>query len=608
MPAGGAHLRVWAPERSRVRLISRSPRLDLDLTPEKDGYFSGTWADARPGSAYGFQLDDDSKAYADPASRFQPRGPHAWSQIVDPRAFPWTDSEWPGLEARKQILYEIHLGTFTPEGTWNAARNELRELAAIGITAIEIMPIAEFAGERGWGYDGVNLFAPAHVYGSPEDAKRFINEAHSVGIGVILDVVYNHLGPEGNYLGQFSRDYFTSLFHTDWGEAINFGAAPVREFYSANATYWIEEYHFDGLRFDATQNVYDLTGEHILAEITAKARQAAVNRKLYFVAENEPQHTRLVRPQHDGGYGIDALWNDDFHHSAMVALTGRNEGYYSGYQGAAQELLSAVKYGYLFQGQYFQWQDQRRGTPAFDLEPWRFVNFIQNHDQVANTARGERPNMFVDKALYRAMSALLLLAPGTPMLFQGQEFGATTPFLYFCDYENQLCDNVHKGRREFLAQFHSLATPEMQALIANPAEPAVFESSKLNFGERVTNRPIYSLYKDLIRLRKIDPVFAGVQRRPVDGAVLRTQTLAIRYFGEAEDRLMIVNLGNDLCFAPAPEPLLAPPENSQWKVLWSSEDPRYGGLGTADPETREGWRIPGRSAIVMCPASREDAP
>jgi maltooligosyltrehalose trehalohydrolase len=500
-------------------------------------------------------------------------------------------------------MYEMHIGTFTSEGTWDAARAELKELAEVGITCIEVMPIAEFSGRWGWGYDGVDLFAPFHHYGSPDDARRFINEAHRLGLSVILDVVYNHLGPDGNYLASFADEFFTDEFETDWGEAINFASEGVREFYLANGAYWIEEFHFDGLRLDATQNIYDNSPEHILAALTKRLRKAAGSGSVYIVAENEPQNSTLVRPLKEGGCGIDALWNDDFHHSALVALTGRNEAYYTDYLGKAQEFVSAAKYGYLYQGQWYKWQQKKRGSPAFDLMPWNFVTFLQNHDQVANSATGERPNLLAGAGLYRAMSALLMLGPGTPMLFQGQEFGSTSPFLFFCDHEAELCGKVNVGRREFLAQFPSYAQPDVQESIAHAGSLKSFESSKLDLSEREKNTRIYLLYKDLIRLRATDPVFAEMQdSRSLDGAVLSDTALVLRLFSRKHgDRVLLVNLGRDLCLEPAPEPLLAPPPGTEWALLFSTEDLKYGGSGTVPPDGKVYLRLAGNSAIVLLP-------
>jgi maltooligosyltrehalose trehalohydrolase len=434
--ASSAHLRVWAPNARRVRVETDAGQLTA-LVAHDGGYFSGV-VPAAAGSLYGFKLDDDEKLYPDPASRFQPDGPHGPSQIVDPRAFAWTDQRWAGATIEGQIIYEMHVGTFTVAGTFAAATEQLPELARLGITMIELMPVAEFEGRYGWGYDGVDLYAPSHLYGSPDDLRRFVNTAHQHGVAVILDVVYNHLGPVGNYLRAFSSAYFTDRYHNEWGDAINFDgpdAGPVRELFIENAGYWIDEFHFDGLRLDATQQIFDGSAEHVVTAIGRRAREAAGRRRVVIIAENEPQDTRLVRPIDEGGRGLDALWNDDFHHSAMVALTGRAEAYYSDTRGEPQEFVSAAKYGYLFQGQHYDWQRKRRGTPAWGLPPSAFVVFLQNHDQVANSARGLRGDRLTSPGRWRAMTALTLLMPGTPMLFQGQEFSASAPFLYFADFE-----------------------------------------------------------------------------------------------------------------------------------------------------------------------------
>jgi maltooligosyltrehalose trehalohydrolase len=472
------------------------------------------------------------------------------------------------------------------------------------------MPVADFPGRFGWGYDGVNLFAPTRLYGEPDDLRRFVDEAHRAGLAVILDVVYNHLGPDGNYLRQFSEDYFTDRYVTDWGEAINFdgpGSEGVRELFVANAGYWLDEFHMDGLRLDATQNIYDASAEHVLAAVTRRAREAAGARASIVVAENEPQHTRLVRAPERGGYGMDGLWNDDFHHSAMVALAGRSEAYYSDYRGTPQEFISALKYGYLFQGQRYKWQRQRRGTPALDLPPAVFINFIQNHDQVSNSARGARAHQLSSPGRVRAMTALLLLAPSTPMLFQGQEFASSAPFHFFADHAEELARLIRKGRAEFLAQFRSVATKEARAVLPPPEDPATFEACKLDFAERRRHAHVYEMHRDLLRLRREDAVFSAQAARGIDGAVLAAEAFVLRFFdpragGGCDDRLLLVNLGPDLHLNPAPEPLLAPPEQTVWRTLWSSEEPRYGGGGTPPLETRYNWIVPGHSAVAMRPA------
>ncbi len=340
------------------------------------GYFSGVAPHARAGSRYKYVLDG-SEACPDPASRSQPEGPHGSSAVVDASSFRWTDQNWRGVALPHQVIYEMHIGTFTKQGTWSSALAELPHLAETGVTVLELMPVAEFPGRFGWGYDGVQWFAPAHIYGPPDDFRRFVDRAHSLGMGVILDVVYNHLGPDGNYLAKFAPQYFCEKT-TDWGPAINFDGddcGPVREFCIANACYWIDEFHLDGLRLDATQDIHDSSEDHILRAMAREARKRAAPRDLIFVAENEPQEVKLVKAAERGGYGLDGLWNDDFHHSIMVALTGRNEAYYSDYLGTPQEFISSMKYGYLYQGQRYKWQKaaQRHAGPGHQSGGFRHV-------------------------------------------------------------------------------------------------------------------------------------------------------------------------------------------------------------------------------------------
>jgi maltooligosyltrehalose trehalohydrolase len=456
--------------------------------------------------------------------------------------------------------------------------------------------------------------APTRLYGRPDDFRRFVDRAHALGLGVILDVVYNHLGPDGNSLRSFTPAYFTDRYKTEWGEALNFdgpGSGPVRDYFLTNAYYWIDEFHLDGLRLDATQSIHDASpergGEHLLAALSRRVRQAAGRRSVILVAENEPQHTNLVRPREKGGYGLDALWNDDFHHSARVALTGRSEAYYRDHRGTAQELLSAVKYGYLFQGQWHRWQKKPRGTPALDLPPAAFVTFLDNHDQVANSGLGLRCHALTSPGRYRALTALLLLAPNTPMLFQGQEFAASAPFLYFAHHKPDLAKLVHKGRREFLAQFPSLAEAEHSPAIPDPADPATFRRCKLDPAEVERHAWAVALHRDLLRLRREDPTLRLQRPRGVDGAVLGPEAFALRFFGEGGgDRLLLVNLGADLSLEPMPEPLLAPPDGHGWQAVWCSEEPRYGGGGVPSLRLEQLWLLPGHAAALLAPAARRD--
>src|SRR3569833_1401863 len=538
----GVHFRVWAPTSNRVavQLLSAGTEKEVVLEKEADGYFSGLVPVARAGMFYKYHLD--SGAFPDPASRYQPEGPHGSSQIIDPSTFRWTDNNWRGVTREGQVIYEMHLGTFTSKGTWTAAMEQLPELARLGGTVLEVMPVADFPGLVGWGYDGVDLFAPTRLYGTPDEFRAFVDRAHGLGLGVILDVVYNHIGPDGNYLKQFSPDYFSNRYQIEWGEALNFEGAnsgPVREFFISNAGYWIDEFHLDGLRLDATQQIFDSSEEHVLAAISRRVRAAAKGRATYLVAENEARHSKLARPLEDGGYGIDALWNDDFHHSAKVAATGRREAYYSDHHGHPQELISAMKRGYLFQGQCYSWQQKARGTPTTGLHPSSFVNCVQNHDQVANSLRGVRMHQLTSPGLYKAITALTLLGTGPPMLFQGQEFAASTPIVYFADHNSELAKLVSIGRKKFLDQFPSVACPESASCYDNPESKATFEKCKLDFGERERHAHYYALHCDLLKLRREDPVFRNPQPGGVDGAVLGAEAFVLRFFdGNGDDRLL----------------------------------------------------------------------
>jgi maltooligosyltrehalose trehalohydrolase len=603
----GVHFRVWAPARREVDVLLEDGS-SVPLAPEPGGYFSGLLAGVGDGARYRFRVDG-GEAYPDPASRFQPEGPHGPSQVVDPTRFRWTDAAAPGLSARGQVLYELHVGTFTPEGTWDAAARELAALARLGITAVEVMPVAEFPGRFGWGYDGVDLFAPSHLYGPPDAFRRFVDHAHAVGLGVLLDVVYNHCGPDGCYLRAFAPAYFSTRYRGDWGDPLNYDgedAAPVRELVVENAAYWISEFHLDGLRVDATQGMFDASPHHVLEELVRRCREAGGDRDILLVAENEPQDVRLLRPPERGGYGFDMAWNDDFHHSAVVALTGRREAYYSDHRGTPQELVSAAKRGYLFQGQRYAWQGKRRGTSTAGLPPSAFVAYVGNHDQLANSSHGERVRLRTSPGRWRAMTALLLLGPWTPMLFQGDEHGSTRPFLYFADHRGELGERVRAGRAAFVRQFPSVAGSDMRDRLADPCADETFLRSKLDPAERAAGGPLLALHRDLLELRRSDPVIAAVGAigaDGIDGAVLGPEAFCLRYAGPGgRDRLLLVNLGPDLDPPSLAEPLVAPPDARGWAVLWSSEDPRYGGSGT--PELAEGGGqvlLPGHSALLLAP-------
>lgn len=595
----GVSFRVFA-DRPREVLLHVEGDAPRRMQDEGDGHRSVFVKGLKPGARYGFLLDGEGP-YPDPASRAQPDGPHGLSQVVASGAYAWRDAEWRGVTLEGQIIYEMHVGVFTPEGTWRAAAEKLPHLRDVGVTLIEMMPVAAFPGAFGWGYDGVALFAPASQYGAPDDLRAFIDAAHRMSIGVILDVVYNHLGPDGNYLACFSDRYSSRAYENEWGDALDFETvdAPMRRLVVENARYWIEEFHFDGLRLDATQSIFDASPRHVVTELVAGCR-AATTRDLVMIGENEPQHASILRTPESEGQGLDALWNDDFHHSATVAATGRNDAYYEDHFGEPQEFLSAARHGFLFQGQRYAHQDKRRGEPALSIASRAFVNFIENHDQVANSSRGRRLHQLTSPGRYRTLSALMLLMPGTPMLFQGQEFASSAPFLYFADHKPELASEVARGRREFLQQFEALTHASMAGRLAAPHARETFLSCKLDWREAGAHVEAMALHRDLIRLRREDGVLSGRSRILVDGSVLGASAFLLRYFGpEGDDRLLAFNLGLDLRRRSIADPLVAPPSGRTWRLEWSSEHPDYGGDGPIEIEREDGWFIPGESACVL---------
>jgi maltooligosyltrehalose trehalohydrolase len=496
----------------------------------------------------------------------------------------------------------MHIGTFTQEGTWAAAMTHLPRLAEIGVTTLEVMPIAEYAGRFGWGYDGVQLFAPTRLYGTPDDVRRFVNAAHGVGLAVILDVVYNHFGPVGNFFPEFSDTVEGPP--GEWGASINYdgnGSAPVRAFMRENAAYWIREFHFDGLRMDAVNALQDASENHIVSEICRAARDAAGARRVFIVGECEPQDARLLKDTGAYENGLDAMWNEDWHHSAFVTLTGRRHAYFTDYRGTAAEFASMARHGFLYQGQWYSWQSKPRGGFTLGLPSRRFVCFLENHDQIANTGLGERLYHHVDDGLWRALTALLLLGPALPMVFQGQEFGSSAPFTYFADHEGDLAAAVEKGRIEFLAQFPSLRTPEMRAAVPRPAAVETFANCKLSDDERADrDNPLYRLHRDLFHLRRSDDVLreVGTARVRVESSALTDTVLLIRYMDAHDDRLLVVNFADEYP-CPMNDPLLAPRPQSRWTLMWCSEQLQYGGIALASLLDENPWTIPARSAILL---------
>lgn len=609
----GVRFGVWAPGRSAISVVLVG-KGEYALEPRARGWFGGDIATAVPGDRYWLRIDGGEELIADPASRSQPEGAEGPSQVVT-NTYGWTDAGWTGIRLPGQVIMEMHVGSFTPEGSWAAAAEKLPLLADTGISLIEMMPVNTFRGRFGWGYDGTHLFAPYAGYGTPDELRAFIDRAHGLGIGVILDVVYNHFG-HGNRIADVSPHFFKET-ENDWGKQIDFDgpqSAGVRQFVLENAVHWIADYHFDGLRLDAVQEIKDEGPRHIVAELTAACRKAAGDRHIVMIGEIETQKAAFARSTSAGGMGLDAIWNDDFHHSGRVALTGRAEAYYHDHRGAPQEFVAAAKYGFQFQGQRYDWQMHARGTPARDLPAPAFVHFLDNHDQIANSGRGLRAHQLGSAARLRALTTLLLLGPQTPMLFQGQDFAASARFLYFAD-QGELDDAVEAGRKRELTQFPSLRDPAMAARVIRPADPDCVAITKLDWREREQNAEWLALHRDLIALRRSDPLLSlqpNAAGGGLDGSVIGPNAFMLRWFasGRGADRLLIVNLGADLFIRSIPDALFAPPMDTEWRLMFSTENPAYGGIGQAPLDLMDRWRLAGDSALLFgaSPAGQRPAP
>jgi maltooligosyltrehalose trehalohydrolase len=607
MVGDGVLFNVWAPKHKAVTLV-----LDDDgersMKARGDGYFELHVPHIGDGTRYWFEFGN--KRWPDPISRFQPEGVFGPSMVVDAARFQWTDAAWKGAPpAHRNVVYEMHVGTLTREGTWAAAQERLPELAALGITTLEVLPIAEFSGRFGWGYDGVFMFAPFHRYGMPDDARRFIDAAHEHGLAVILDVVYNHTGPIGCVLHEFSDHYYSS-YKSDWGQGFNLDgpkSAPVREFMKENVRQWIEDYHFDGLRFDAVHAIMDFSEHHILDELSLEVTRAANGRRVFMVAENECQDVWILNAGENRRGGVDAIWNEDWHHAAFVALTGRREAYFTDYWGTAQEFASMTRWNLLYQGQWYSWQNQGRGTDSRDLPGASFVSFLENHDQVANTGFGERLQHVVDPGLWRAMTSLLLLGPGIPMLFQGQERASRAPFTYFCDHEPPLADAVRSGRLEFLAQFLSFRDPDLKARLVDPCDETAFHRCHLDWQETPESVRALKLHGDLLRLRRDDAVLKhlGTKALDIQTSAPSPSILIVRYRAAGDERLLLLNLGERTTFRMN-DPLLAAPRGLQWTRLWCSDHVDYGGRGIVDAFVPGLWDLQAHCAWLLSLTRRAD--
>lgn len=485
LESDGARFRVWAPESTSVELVIEGRDDGPPLGPEEDGYWVATVPGLEAGLLYGYRLDGEGP-YPDPAARSQPLGVHGLSELVDPEVFPWTDEAWRGPQLEDQVFYEIHVGTFSPEGTFDGVIERLPDLRDLGVTALQLMPVAAFPGRWNWGYDGVALFAPAREYGGPEALRRLVDRAHLEGLAVLLDVVYNHTGPDGSYLEQYSPHYLSRTHRTPWGPGVNLDgsrAGPVRQLFIENARHWIAEYHLDGLRLDACRALVDTSPRHLLAEMQARVREVAEPRRVLMIAEDSRNLVDVVRPEAQGGWGFDGIWADDLHHQLRVAAAGDRDGYYRDFEGSLEDVARTLNDGWFFQGQHSEHFDGPRGTDPTPAPPRHFVVYLQNHDQVGNRAQGDRLHHGIDAARWRALSVLALLGPETPLLFMGQEWGASTPFQFFTDHGGALGRRVSGGRRRELQAFSAFSAAGKHS-IPDPQDEETFRRSRLDWSER----------------------------------------------------------------------------------------------------------------------------
>jgi len=530
--------RLWAPAARTVELVldDGTGREPVALVRGGDGWFEARVDGAGAGAHYAFRIDG-GLVVPDPASRANPDGVHARSVVVDPAAYAWRDDAWPGRPWREAVVYEMHVGTFTPAGTFAAAIAHLDHLAVLGVTAVELMPVAAFPGRWNWGYDGVLPFAPAASYGTPDDLKRLVDAAHARGLMVLLDVVYNHFGPEGNYLHAYAPQFFNPKHRTPWGDAINFdgdASATVREFFIHNALYWLEEFHVDGLRLDAVHAIADDSRPDIVVELASRVRAAFPGRDVHLVLENDRNEARYLRRDAHGRPALaTAQWNDDFHHALHVIATGEDDGYYADYATTPLQCFGrALAEGFVFQGQPSAYRaGAPRGEPSAALPPTAFVAFAQNHDQVGNRAFGERLSTLADPRLWRALTACVLLSPQVPLLFMGEEFAASTPFLFFCDFGAELAQAVTRGRRDEFARFPRFRDSSAREAIPDPNVESTFAASKLDWRSASTagGSETRAFYRECLALRRrfVVPLLAQLHRGgsfAVDGdALLRVQ-------------------------------------------------------------------------------------
>ena len=579
------HFRVWAPNARQIEVVLETYPGTAPVFPiqkSADGYFQGALPEITSGDLYRYRINGHG-IYPDPASRYQPRGVHGPSQVIDPGKFAWTDQGWTGIGLEDLTLYEIHVGTFTPIGTFTAAAERLPLLRELGVTAVELMPVADFAGDRNWGYDGVALFAPARCYGAPDDLRRFVNRAHELGLAVHLDVVYSHFGPDGAYASAVSPFYLSFRHKSPWGAAINFDglhSAPVRQFLIESALHWIHEYHVDGLRLDATHAIVDQSPRHFLAELSGAVRSSlqGSRRRVLLLAEDVRNLAKMVQSEEANGWGMDGVWSDDFHHQMRRCLTGDHDGYFQDFDGTMEDIAATASQGWFYCGQHASFFGQRRGTKPASIPPARLVFFLQNHDQIGNRAFGERLHHSIDLAVYRAAAVLLLLLPQTPLLFMGQEWATSSPFQYFTDHHPELGKLIQEGRRNEFSRFSAFADPQNRDRIPDPQDISTFAASRLNWDERKVQPYLSTLrfYTKLLSLRRTEPALLARGRENFEvGALNEAVLLLRRHTPSAPTLLGVIRLhgagrdnlqGNLLADATKPR---------QWELLLTTEDSSF---------------------------------
>jgi maltooligosyltrehalose trehalohydrolase len=596
---GTCRFTVWAPFRKSVtvRILSAGDRL-VPMERDARGNWQAHVEDAGPGTRYLFRLDGETER-PDPASHFQPENVHGPSAVIDHAAFHWGDDSWKGIPLPSMVMYELHIGTFTSEGTFDAAIPRLDNLRDLGVTAVELMPVAQFPGERNWGYDGVYPFAVQNSYGGPEGLKRFVNACHDRGLAAILDVVYNHLGPEGNYLRDFGP-YFTDRYRTPWGQAINFDGPysdDVRSYFIANALHWITQYHIDALRIDAIHGIFDCSARHFLQELgeIVHLHAQSVRREVYVIPESDLNDVRVIRPVEVGGYGLDAQWNDDFHHAIHTLLTGERTGYYEDF-GKIDHLAKALREGFVYSGEYSSFRKRRHGSSSKDRPGHQFVVFSQNHDQVGNRMRGERLSMLAPFEALKLAAGAVLLAPNIPLLFMGEEYGEDTPFLYFVDHSDLgLIEAVRMGRKDEFKHFRWEGEPP------DPQDERTFLASKINWVERGQGKHavLLEFYRTLIKLRREVPALSELDRnRLAVSAVADSRVITLRQWNGlgTSHAYGIFNFEtNDINITvSAPE--------GRWRKLVDSADKAWNGPGTMTPtvvHSGDGVTMRGQSVALF---------